>query len=1513
MGRKIKDTILMPARARLTGPGFIAAVLASLLLSAGVASAQSGIDQPGIEWSLTLGGNGDDFAHAAIQASDGGYVVAGETGSSGAGGQDVWLVKLDSDGVEEWARTFGGQLDDIGYDVQQTADGGYIVAGETHSFSAGGTGSGSKSDYWLIKTDAFGQEEWNQTYGNIELRGARDLTTTDVAHGVKQTTDSGYIVAGSSENGRSQDVWLVKTDSKGDMQWESQFGGELEDKAFGVLETADGGYVAAGKTDSFGAGGSDYWLIKTDSTGEEQWTKTFGGEYNDEARAVVQTMDGGYALGGFSWSFGAGLSDFWLVKTDESGDEEWNRSFGGVPRDAAHSLQQTKDGGYVMAGWSESFPGGDHFWVVKVGPFGNKQWDNTYGRSSGARAVQQTADGGYVVAGWTGPLEGVRDIWVVKILAEDPAEAGPTGPVTVLENSGPAHITSAAVGFNVPGSTAPHQFYYRGRFLGTDNPLPPGSLACTVALPDVGSGSHLVLDQINSFGNGFIDSVTTLWSAPEVVIDAAGISFDLSHDGVQGGRIAGAYSFVSQSPCDEARPIRGPAIPTGLTVTASTTEPATLDLDWNDNTEPGIAGYRVYVGLGRTGPYGPIASSAADSEYSDSGLSEDEAYYYAVTAIDDHGRESGQSLVADGVPSDLIPPDAPSGLRLVLANQDSGIAAVDWSNNTDPDLQGYRVYRSDGNGPLVPIAVVGTRSAFTDQTLPQEGSFIYVVTAFDQAGNESEHSNLAPPDLDFFGTVIGVELDQGGGGVLVINSARGSIEARVVPETSIRLPQEADASIADLARGDDVAVTLVRQLNRLVADKVFLIPGKTVNRHVSGSVTDLNPGEITIQPTGQDQEQVKFQLSPSVEIKFHQGITELTSGAYVIVSAVSDPQTGEISSLASEINVTTGRTPSQDGQQTRNPTVLAKLNGIFQRIDPSNGNMILSGTEVALDAATQMAQGLVAGEAVEVEAELRPDGSLVARKVERDRGTEEIAEQTILEGLFRGIAEISGQWLVGGTGVTVDQRTHTDGLPYLRQRVKVKALLQTDGSLLAREIENQTRPELGGGLDDVTLLEGPFAGIDDDGNWIVGGLPVAVDSITGLEGSPSVGHRVAVDAVVRNGRLVARNVSAIQRDEDVTVREVKVRGTVDRVLADGSMVVDGVRVLLSNLTELATTAIAGDAVEIQALLDSNGTLVARVIDAAPPEDETGETRANPVDIDGQIQRVNNDGSLIVNGIRIVTGPLSDIEGDIQPGATVQIRGILQRNGAVLARDIRGQGRRLTEGETEARVEGVVERVFLDADGNVGSFVVEGVTLAIEDLTTSNVVIAPGASVVVQTIVKDGLFLAVTVEPKAAGVTTQRPEVEVQGIIEAIERDATGNVVSVFINGIEVEVGPQSRIRGELEVGEAIELKGVIRDGGLVADEVESEDSRPSGDRPSKFKLEGVIEEVRRNSDSDIVSLIVDGERISVEALTLIQGALIPGQRVVVEGIVHNGALLAATIVEDTLDDGLSTGEGESKS
>ena len=257
-------------RLSICAAGLMAIAVGWLLLTAGPASAQ-----PGVAWSLTLGGSGDDFAHAVIETSDGGFLVAGETGSSGAGGQDVWLVKLGSEGGREWDRTFGGPEDDVGYDVQQTDDGGYIIAAETHSF---GARSAAKSDYWLIKTDSMGNMEWQRTFGNLELPGSLDFATNDVPQTVKQTADLGYIIAGSTRDRRQEDVWLVKTDSSGEPEWSSQLGGRGDDRAYEILQTGDGGFVAAGKTESFGAGGSDFWLVKTGPSGETEWARTYGGE-----------------------------------------------------------------------------------------------------------------------------------------------------------------------------------------------------------------------------------------------------------------------------------------------------------------------------------------------------------------------------------------------------------------------------------------------------------------------------------------------------------------------------------------------------------------------------------------------------------------------------------------------------------------------------------------------------------------------------------------------------------------------------------------------------------------------------------------------------------------------------------------------------------------------------------------------------------------------------------------------------------------------------------------------------------------------------------------------------------------------------------------------------------------------------------------------------------------------------------------------------------------------------------
>jgi hypothetical protein len=207
-----------------------------------------------------------------------------------------------------WSQTYGGTGDDEAYSVIQTSDGGYALAGYTDSYGA----YSFQYDFWLVKTDASGNAQWNRTYGG---------TGNDQAYALVQTSDGGYALAGRTNSfGAGQyDFWLVKTDYAGNMQWNKTYGGTSYDYAYSVVQTSDGGYALAGHTRSFGAGSTDFWLVKTDASGNAQWNKTYGGTEFDAAYALVETGDGGYALAGITLSYGASNSDFWLVKTDENG------------------------------------------------------------------------------------------------------------------------------------------------------------------------------------------------------------------------------------------------------------------------------------------------------------------------------------------------------------------------------------------------------------------------------------------------------------------------------------------------------------------------------------------------------------------------------------------------------------------------------------------------------------------------------------------------------------------------------------------------------------------------------------------------------------------------------------------------------------------------------------------------------------------------------------------------------------------------------------------------------------------------------------------------------------------------------------------------------------------------------------------------------------------------------------------------------------------------------------------
>jgi hypothetical protein len=332
----------------------------------------------GLEGIWIFGGSSLDHGSSVQQTTDGGYIIAGTTSSYGAGGNDIWLMKTDANGNEIWNKTFGGPAYECSGSVQQTADGGFIIIGDTHSYGS------ADLDIWLIKTDANGNEIWNKTFGGPAY---------DMSDSVQQTTDGGYIIAGttSSYGAGGDDIWLIKTDANGNKIWSKTFGGAEDDSGRSVQPTADGGYIVAGFTHSYGAGSSCAFLIKTDADGNELWDKTFGGD--TAGQSIQQTIDGGYVMTGSIGLNGTEGSDIWLIKTDANGKEIWERAFGvsGYDYVSAYSIQQTIDGGYIIPCWNS---------LIKTDSNGNELWDRTFGGGEiFMHDLEKTADGGYIITG----------------------------------------------------------------------------------------------------------------------------------------------------------------------------------------------------------------------------------------------------------------------------------------------------------------------------------------------------------------------------------------------------------------------------------------------------------------------------------------------------------------------------------------------------------------------------------------------------------------------------------------------------------------------------------------------------------------------------------------------------------------------------------------------------------------------------------------------------------------------------------------------------------------------------------------------------------------------------------------------------------------------------------------------------------------------------------------------------------------------------------------------------------
>jgi hypothetical protein len=300
---------------------------------------QNASDHTSVCWLVTTNSDGvmewnraydAGSAYSILQTGDGGYILAGDTIALGAGDSDFWLVKTDSLGNIEWNQTYGGPYSESVHSMVQTSDGGYVLVGETESFDA------EFSDFLLVKTDTYGNMEWNKTY---DATGSRDY-----APYVIQTDDSGYALVGRTQSSIAEgyDIWVIKTDSVGAVEWNQTYRVVGNSYPNSIVQTGDGGYAIAGCP--------GYWFVKTDLSGKMEWNKTYMlSQAGDWCNCMIQAQDGSYLLGGVK---SANLMV--LIKTDSSGNLQWNQTYG---NGAINSVIQTSDGGYALAGYKiEGFP-----------------------------------------------------------------------------------------------------------------------------------------------------------------------------------------------------------------------------------------------------------------------------------------------------------------------------------------------------------------------------------------------------------------------------------------------------------------------------------------------------------------------------------------------------------------------------------------------------------------------------------------------------------------------------------------------------------------------------------------------------------------------------------------------------------------------------------------------------------------------------------------------------------------------------------------------------------------------------------------------------------------------------------------------------------------------------------------------------------------------------------------------------------------------------------------------------
>ena len=375
--------------------------------------------QRGCSWfifSNTFNDASFDYGRYLIQTSDHEYLIVGNTSLLGDNYSNVLILKVDHTGQQMWRKDYTYSSSDRLNMVIELEDGSLVMAGSSIS------NTNSSKDLLIMKTGSDGNIEWQTSYGD-----ARD----EIANSIGITSDGGFIITGeiTNENTGNSSCYVLKVNNNGEFEWDRSFGGSLNDQGFSLVPANDGGFVITGVTRSQSDSSGDLWLFKVNNAGDMLWERTFGGENFEAGRSLQQTSDNGYIIIGQTESFGNGSNDAYLLKTDSQGNEIWSRTYGGSGTDQGRHVVETLDQGYIISGQTDSYGsmGGFNFWLIKTDSNGDLEWQEYYGGSGDDRAFCgiQASDGGYAIVGQsnTGGSTGV-DILLVK--TDDLGNADPS-------------------------------------------------------------------------------------------------------------------------------------------------------------------------------------------------------------------------------------------------------------------------------------------------------------------------------------------------------------------------------------------------------------------------------------------------------------------------------------------------------------------------------------------------------------------------------------------------------------------------------------------------------------------------------------------------------------------------------------------------------------------------------------------------------------------------------------------------------------------------------------------------------------------------------------------------------------------------------------------------------------------------------------------------------------------------------------------------------------------------------